>query len=62
LQERVEVRSTTSREGVGRRSQINFLPGENVHPLSRRANPLHLRQVWVEVEGFDVSKQAKLVK
>ena len=45
-----------------RRSHIDFLPGENVHPLVRWTNPLELRQVRVEVEGFDVPKQAELVK
>jgi hypothetical protein len=37
---------------VGWRPQIDFLPGQNVHPLTRRANALELRQVWVKVEGL----------
>ena len=45
-----------------RRIRINFLPSENVHPLGRQADPLELRQMRVKVEGFDVPKQAKLVK
>ena len=50
------------RERVGRRRHIDFLPGEDVHLLRRRADSLELRQVRVEVEGFDVPKQAKLIK
>jgi hypothetical protein len=47
---------------MGRCRQIDFLPGENIHPLSRRADPLELRQVRVEVEGFDIPEQAQLVE
>jgi len=47
---------------VRRSRQINFLPSKNVHPLGRRTHSFELRQVRVEVEGFDVPKQAELVK
>jgi hypothetical protein len=62
LQQCIKGRAAVPRERVRWDGRIYCLPSDHLHPLRRRADTFEVRQMRVEIESLNASKQAQHVE